>query len=406
MTLIALAGWLVTGCAADDGSGTEPVGDSTRQQSVEPVEVVLNSGWMWKMEEVNTLHVIRSAEELAAHVRGGEGVPLEVDFSRYSILFASGRATNGIERIDRQLIDRAGAQLLQVVLYLNDTEEAPLWYVALQVAAVPAGERVGLDVVCHNGPAPEPGELTDVVLNSGWEWIGDRAGATRVIRSAEELATLVRGGEGSPADVDFSRHAILYVTGGVDSGIDHIDRRLDGQGYDRLLAIDIYLNAACVAPLWNVAVLMPLEPAPELVDVRVTVHSGGLLPDELTDVALNPGWTWRMEERSTLHVIRTSEELAAHVEGGTGAAADVDFSRYSVLFASGRATNGIERIDRELTGGEGARKLLVRLYLNETEEAPLWHVALLVPAVPVAEPVGLEVTAYDGITPRPAGTFR
>lgn len=391
MTLIALAGWLVTGCAADDGSGTEPVGDSTRQQSVEPVDVVLNSGWMWKMEESNTLYVIRSAEELTAHVQGGEGVPLEVDFSRYSILFASGRATNGIERIDRQLIDRAGAQLLQVALYLNDTEEAPLWYVALQVEAVPAGERVGLDVVCHNGPAPESGELTDVVLNPGWEWIGDRAGATHVIRSAEQLATLVRGGEGSPAEVDFSRHAILYVTGVVYSGIERIERRLVGQEYERMLAIDIYLNLASVVPLWNVAVLMPLEPAPELIDVRVTVHNGELLPDEMTDLVLNPGWSWRMEEANTLHVIRTADELAAYVKGGTGAAADVDFSRYSVLFASGRATNGIERIDRELTGEAGGRKLIVRLYLNETEEAPLWSVALLVPAVSDSEDIGLEV---------------
>lgn len=391
MTLIALAGWLVTGCAADDGSGTEPVGDSTRQQSVEPVDVVLNSGWMWKMEESNTLYVIRSAEELTAHVQGGEGVPLEVDFSRYSILFASGRATNGIERIDRQLIDRAGAQLLQVALYLNDTEEAPLWYVALQVEAVPAGERVGLDVVCHNGPAPESGELTDVVLNPGWEWIGDRAGATHVIRSAEQLATLVRGGEGSPAEVDFSRHAILYVTGVVYSGIERIERRLVGQEYERMLAIDIYLNLASVVPLWNVAVLMPLEPAPELIDVRVTVHNGELLPDEMTDLVLNPGWSWRMEEANTLHVIRTADELAAYVKGGTGAAADVDFSRYSVLFASGRATNGIERIDRELTGEAGGRKLIVRLYLNETVEAPLWSVALLVPAVSDSEDIGLEV---------------
>ena len=46
-----------------------------------------------------TLFVIRSAEELAAHVTGGEGVAAEVDFSRYSVLFASGRATNGIQQI-------------------------------------------------------------------------------------------------------------------------------------------------------------------------------------------------------------------------------------------------------------------------------------------------------------------
>lgn len=391
MSLVALAGWLVTGCAADHGSETTPLNGSTQQQLVEPVDITLNPGWTWKMEETNTLHVIRTADELAAYVEGGKDMPTEVDFSRYSILFASGRASNGIERIDRQLVARAGQQFLQVDLYLNDTEEAPLWYVAVRVEAVPAGEQLGLDVVCHNGPVPEPGELTDVVLNPGWEWIGDRAGATHVIRSAEQLATLVRGGEGSPAEVDFSRHAILYVTGIVYSGIERIERRLVGQGYERMLAIDIYLNLASVVPLWNVALLMPLEPAPELVDVRVTVHNGALSPDDMTDLVLNPGWSWRMEEANTLHVIRTADELAAYVKGGTGTAADVDFSRYSVLFASGRATNGIERIDRELTGEAGGRKLIVRLYLNETEEAPLWSVALLVPAVSDSEDIGLEV---------------
>ena len=87
MTLIVLAGWLATGCAADDGNETMPSGNSGQPMlAAQAVDLTLNPGWEWRMEEANTLFVIRSAEELAAHVTGGEGVAAEVDFSRYSVL--------------------------------------------------------------------------------------------------------------------------------------------------------------------------------------------------------------------------------------------------------------------------------------------------------------------------------
>lgn len=403
MTLIAMAGWLVTGCAADDGGEATLPDGATRQQSSELIDVKLNPGWSWCMEEAGTLHVIRTAEELAAHVTGGTGAIADVDFSRFSVLFASGRASNGIVRIERELVERFGQRMLQVGIYTDDTLAAPQWYVAVLVEAIPADEQIGLHIDLHNALPPLPVELTDVTLNPGWEWIEDGQGATRVIRSAEELAAYVRGGEGSPADVDFSRQAIFYVTGGVGNGIDRIDRQLVMQDGKRVLAIDIYLDETCVAPLWHVAVMMPLESEPEQTGVRVTVHNGEPLLVEQTDLELNPGWEWRMEEANTLHVIRTVEELAEHVTGGTGPIADVDFSRYSVLFASGRASNGIVRIDRQLAGMEGMRRLCVRLYLNLTEEAPLWHVALLVPAVPVTEEIGLDVqaSAYESSSSGP-----
>ena len=81
MTLIALAGWLATGSAADDGNETMSSGNSGQPLlAAQAVDLTLNPGWEWRMEEANTLYVIRSAEELAARVTGGEGVAAEVDF--------------------------------------------------------------------------------------------------------------------------------------------------------------------------------------------------------------------------------------------------------------------------------------------------------------------------------------
>ena len=267
MTLIVLAGWLATGCAADDGNETMPSGNSGQPMlAAQAVDLTLNPGWEWRMEEANTLFVIRSAEELAAHVTGGEGVAAEVDFSRYSVLFASGRATNGIQQIFKTYeAQHEGRNLLTVELFLNDTEEAPLWNVALLVPALPEGAQVDLQV----NAAPYAAEIgrkgglqlpvPDLVLNEGWEWRTDEQTALYIIRSDVELISHMykRKTNVKPADVDFTKNAILFVPGISSSNVARVDRTLYVGTRGFTLSIELLIGMLTVEEAWHVAVVVP-----------------------------------------------------------------------------------------------------------------------------------------------------
>ena len=109
-------------------------------------------------------------------------------------------------------------------------------------------------------------------------------------------------------------------------------------------------------------------------------------PDDAPDDALEEPDDAPLDESCELaelsRIDASTDELAA----------EVDFSRYSVLFASGRATNGIQQIFKTYEAQHEGRNLLtVELFLNDTEEAPLWNVALLVPALPEGAQVDLQV---------------
>ncbi|WP_418449923.1 hypothetical protein [Alistipes sp.] len=263
MTLIALAGWLATGCAADDGNETMPSGNSGQPMlAAQAVDLTLNPGWEWRMEEMNTLFVIRSAEELAARVTGGEGVAAEVDFSRYSVLFASGRATNGIQQILKTYeAQHEGRNLLTVELLLNDTEEAPLWNVAMLVPAVPVSDDVelevkvsdGYDQAIHRDGVTLP--LNDLTLNPGWEWRTDEETDLYIIRSEDQMWAHMKkwGSTLRPADIDFSRFAVLFVPGRSGSNVAKLERALTfSSGFS--LDITVYQGMLTVVEDWYVAV--------------------------------------------------------------------------------------------------------------------------------------------------------
>ena len=389
MTLIALTGWLAAGCAADDGSEVTPSDGPLKQQSAELADIALNDGWQWIEQETKELHVIRTAEELAAYVRGGQGTPVDVDFTRYSILYVSGRATNGIERIERRLLEDAGARMLQVDVYTDDTMVAPLWHVAVRVDAVPANEHIGLRVNYPNNSTPVPDELTDVVLNNGWQWRMEERNTLHVIRTAEELAAHVTGGEGVAAEVDFSRYSVLFASGRATNGIERIDRELIEKDGVRRLLVRLYLNMTEEAPLWHVAVLLPVLPQNAQVELQVDAcdytpqidRNAAGLHIEVEDLVVNPGWEWRTDEPTELYIIRSEVELISHMykRKTNVRPAEIDFSKNAVLFVPGIATSSITRLERKLYVGTRGFSLGIEIYTGMLTVAQPWRVAVVVP---------------------------
>jgi hypothetical protein len=193
-------------------------------------------------------------------------VAAEVDFSRYSVLFASGRATNGIQQIFKTYeAQHEGRNLLTVELFLNDTEEAPLWNVALLVPALPEGAQVDLQV----NAAPYAAEIgrkgglqlpvPDLVLNEGWEWRTDEQTALYIIRSDVELISHMykRKTNVKPADVDFTKNAILFVPGISSSNVARVDRTLYVGTRGFTLSIELLIGMLTVEEAWHVAVVVP-----------------------------------------------------------------------------------------------------------------------------------------------------
>jgi hypothetical protein len=73
----------------------------------------------------------------------------------------------------------------------------------------------------------------------------------------------------------------------------------------------------------------------------------------------------------------------------------VDFATSTLLFAAGRATNGIARIEEWLSRiSETEYDLTVALQLNVTDIAPVWDVGLVVDKLSPNSIVNLYVKEY------------
>ncbi len=100
---------------------------------------------------------------------------------------------------------------------------------------------------------------------------------------------------------------------------------------------------------------------------------------------------WIVPQRDVLHVIRSQEELERLSVPGESEF-KTDFERYSVLLTAGASSSGIAKIDKTLTyKGSGRYLFKVDVVRNLTTVAPLWTVAVLVPAIPEDAQVELQV---------------
>ena len=388
IALFALAGVLATGCAADDDGEAVLPGEPVRQQSMDAVDLTLNPGWEWKRSNVEEVYVIRSQEELLAFVEGGTGLPAEVDFTHYAIVYATGGASHGIERIDKSFTREGAGYVFAVDLVLNETMEAPRWNQALTVAQLPADAQVELRVSVRNS-REEPIGLSDLALNPGWSWRMEETNTLYVIRSAEELAAHVTGGEGTPADVDFSRYTVLFASGRATNGIEEIRKSFGRTEEGYLMSVVLYLNLTEEAPLWNAAVLVPVLPVGSHVELQVNPYGG--LPEieqcgsglhiEVDDLVLKSGWNWRIDEATALYIIRSDVELLSHLQPRktNQRPADIDFTKNAVLFVPGVSSSNVARLERTLYVGTRGFRLGIEVYQGMLTVIENWQVAVVVP---------------------------
>jgi hypothetical protein len=226
-------------------------------------------GWTTKNVTADSLYVIRSVEEFRTLIDCPETNVPAIDFDRYSLLFVHGWATNGINDITKNLQQTsATGYVLNVEIFLNATKIAPRWDIAVLTPKLPQNATVGLNKNSFlNNPSET--EIWDYTLKDcGWETNNVIADSIYVIRSVEELRTLVSCPETIAPVIDFDSYSLLFVHGRTLSGIAGITKYLQRtSATEYVLNVEITLNAASVVQPWNIAVL--IRKLPQNVAVRL-----------------------------------------------------------------------------------------------------------------------------------------
>ncbi len=141
--LLALVGSV---CACDEKN--EPVEIPFTEYSLDGT---LLCEWT-NLDYDNKVIIINSNEELENYVNcmDGSNYP-EVDFSKYTLLLAKGRATSGIADIAKRFIKVAENNYsFNIDITLNMNTVAPLWTAGILISKISLDAIVLLNVVIHH----------------------------------------------------------------------------------------------------------------------------------------------------------------------------------------------------------------------------------------------------------------
>ncbi|MDR0567436.1 MAG: hypothetical protein LBG47_10470 [Prevotellaceae bacterium] len=117
-----------------------------------------------------------------------------------------------------------------------------------------------------------------------------------------------------------------------------------------------------------------------------------LTENQATDFSLPEGCTWKPHtEQSNVYVIRSVNDILSYIDGKFPENM-VDFGKHSLIYARGMGTSGIDSITKQLQQvSEKEYLLTVDITNNDTEIAPLWNIAVLVPLIPQDAEVRLNI---------------
>ena len=105
------------------------------------------TGCWWTNYEQNKVIIINSEEELDKHIAcsGSDTYP-EIDFSKHTLLFASGSTSYGVSNVSGKVYYISGKYVLNVEVLLNDTTAISNWKIALLIDKLDAKSKVELNI--------------------------------------------------------------------------------------------------------------------------------------------------------------------------------------------------------------------------------------------------------------------
>lgn len=128
-------------CKGDDSD--------SKRQDIDTVNYLEKlAGWNWNKMEPEQLYVIRSIDEYNQYMNVGNSSLPEIDFKKHSLLVAKGQANRGISGISGKMISSEEKDYtLSVEIKLNDAAVMGEWYMGELTLAVPADNKVKLNII-------------------------------------------------------------------------------------------------------------------------------------------------------------------------------------------------------------------------------------------------------------------
>jgi hypothetical protein len=216
MILIGL--FLIVGCKKDNSEK-----DTEYPIEIPFTEYSLPQTCQWtNLAYDNTVVIINSDEELKQYVACTDGDYPKIDFSKHTLLVASGKTDDGVSKItvvSLQQLSENGYELNMEIL-LNGTDVLHFWTIALLIVEKTNEEsNVKLNITLSDYPINIPFEKYSLFGTSCW-WNIYCTFPTDpyiiTINNHEELDEYIACyPDGTYPEVDFSKHTLVLAVGAV-----------------------------------------------------------------------------------------------------------------------------------------------------------------------------------------------
>jgi hypothetical protein len=336
--------------------------------------------------------IINSQEELAKYLSCGE-TPSSVDFNKYSLLLAYGDTTRNVHSLTHQFVQVSENEFrLNVDIQLGTDAWPEGWTVAVLIPKIPQNTTIHLNEIQNPG---NPGEYENPYRNSitgAWKLLFSIAGDDSLDCSGNHVI------------YDFQTENKLVVTGHLPGDLEEGEYAYEYKKTNVCPTCPLVPNMRignenglfCEAYSRNDIMILSgkrMENGKALNRHKMFVKvDGENHPDEsgMEEVPFmdyltgeSCGWINLKFDEKVL-VINSKVEMEKYAGCTAGDFSEIDFSRQSLLLASGKTTSGIAAISKTLLKSGNRYTLKINVTLNDAAVIGQW-VAAIVTDKPDAE---------------------
>jgi len=214
---------LLTGIASSCNPECPPDCPDEYPQNISFTEYSLNeTSCQWQnLPYDEKVVIINSNEELEKYISCTEGGYPVIDFSKHSLLLASGKTDYGICEITAKSLQQLSPDKyeLHIEITLSDTTDIKEWAMALIVKKLNKKDKVKLNITLNiNYPIEVP--FTELELETQCQWINLNYpeyiydAELIIVNNNEELKNYISCSDENYPEIDFSKHTLLLANGG------------------------------------------------------------------------------------------------------------------------------------------------------------------------------------------------
>ena len=221
--------------------------------------------------------VISSSEELGRYLTSAESGFPAIDFSKHSLLLASGTTTNAISDISKSLQQLAAKYVLDAEITLNSIPVAQQWVIALVISKLNERSNIELNVTYEEGgdvsyPIEIPFEKYSLAGTS-CQWINFDPDKLIIINNSEELGNYINCTDDNYPEIDFSKWTLLMLNVKYCNIHSKVEKLLLQQLSDKeyLLSVAVIPSLTAIPTPLIIPVLSPKISKDSQIELNVTI---------------------------------------------------------------------------------------------------------------------------------------